>query len=135
MLDTKLFDAISSGIDLYDPAEQFLAQRFMIEALGRVTEQLPEIARSAAFIANRFITGVATAEEVIDERVRLWTAIQGRDQSNEPEVLRIRTAICVLHPMDLDATADTLEYFFSFWQRGGLGQVELAAAVENKYGI
>lgn len=135
MLNTKLFDAISSAVDLDDPAEHFLAQRFMIEALGRVTQQLPEVARSAASVANRFITGVAAAEEVIDERVRLWLAIEGRDQSDEPEVLKIRTAICVLHPANMGAPADTLEYFFGFWQRGGLGQAELQAAVENKYGI
>jgi len=135
MLNTKLFDAISSKVDLDDPAEQFLAWRFMIEALGRVTEQLPEIAKSAAAIANRFITGVATAEEVLEARVRLWEAIKGRDQSDEAEVLKIRTAICVLHPNDIGVPADTLEYFFAFWQRGGLGLPELTAAVENKYGI
>jgi len=134
-LNTKLFAAISAAVDLDDPAEQFLAQRFMIEALGRVTQQLPEIARSAAAIANRFITDVAGAEEVIGERVRLWQAIEGRDQSSEPEVLKIRTAICVLHPMDMEATADTLELFFAFWQRGGLGLPELEAAVKNKFGI
>jgi hypothetical protein len=135
MLNTKLFDAISSAVDLDDPAEGFLAQRFMIEALGRVTQQLPEVAQSAATVANRFITGAAAPEEVIDERVRLWLAIEGRDQSNEPEVLKIRTAICVLHPMDMDAPAGTLEYFFALWQRGGLGLAELEAAVENKYGM
>ena len=135
MLNTKLFDAISSHADLNDPAEQFLAQRFMIEALGRVTNQLPSIAQTAASTANRFITGAATAEEVIEERVRLWKAIEGRDQSDEPDVLKIRTAICVLHPMELDVVAEALEYFFAFWQRGGLGLAELSAAVENKYGI
>lgn len=40
-----------------------------------------------------------------------------------------------LHDKDMGAPADTLECFFSFWQRGGLGQAELEAAVENKYGI
>lgn len=69
MLNTKLLDAISSAVDLDDSAEQFLAQRFMIEALGRITQQLPEVAQSAVAVANRFITGAAIAEEVIDERV------------------------------------------------------------------
>lgn len=135
MLNKKLFDAILTHADLSDPAEQFLAQRLMIEALSRVTSQLPPIAQSAAFTANRFINGAATEEEVIEERARLWKAIEGRAQSDEPEVLKIRTAICVLHPMDLTVAAESLEYFFAFWQRGGLGQAELAAAVENKYGI
>lgn len=135
MLNSRLFDAIASAVDLDDPAEQFLAQRFMIEAIGRVTSQLPEVAKSAAAVANRFITGEATAEEVIGERVRLWRAIEGRDQSDEPDVLKIRTAICVLHPMDIGAPAETLEYFFYFWQQGGLSQAELEAAVQNKYGI
>lgn len=132
MLNTKLLHAISSQADLNDPAEQFLAQRFMIEALGRVTSQLPPIAQTAASMANRFITGAATEEEVIEERVRLWKAIEGRTQSDEPDVLKIRTAICVLHPMDLGVAAEALEYFFAFWQRSGLGLVELAAAV--RYG-
>ena len=134
-MNTKLFDAIAAVVDLDDPADQFLAQRFMIEALGRVTRQLPEIARSAAAVANRFITGVAVADEVIGERVRLGQAIEGRDQSSESEVLKIRTAICVLHPMDMGATADTLEIFLAFWQLGGLGLPELEAAVKNKFGI
>ncbi|WP_426169178.1 hypothetical protein [Pseudoduganella sp. R-34] len=133
--DARLFDAISSRSDLSDSAEQFLAQRFMIEALGRVTNQLPLIAQTAAATANRFITGAASADEVIEERVRLWNAIEGRDLSNEPEVLKIRTAICVLHPMELAVAGEALEYFFAFWQRGGLGLPELRAAVENKYGF
>ncbi len=135
ILRKRLFDAIASAVDLDDPAEQSLAQRFMIEAIGRVTSQLPEVAKSAAAVANRYITGTATAEEVISERVRLWRAIEGRDQSDEPDVLKIRTAICVLHPMDIGASAETLEYFFEFWQQGGLAQAELEAAVQNKYGI
>ncbi|WP_139143637.1 MULTISPECIES: hypothetical protein [unclassified Janthinobacterium] len=118
-----------------DPVEQFLAQQLMIEAIGRVILQLPEAAKSVAAVANRFITGAATAEEVIAERVRLWRASEGRDQSDEPDVLKIRTAICVLHPMDMDASAETSEYFFAFWQQGGLAQAELEAAVHNKYGI
>ncbi len=96
---------------------------------------MPPIAQAAAPTANRFITGAATEEEVIEECVRLWKAIEGRTQSNEPDVLKIRTAGCVLHPMDLGEAAEALEYFFGFWQRGGLGLAELAAAVENKYGI
>lgn len=112
MLNKRLFDAIASAVDLDDPAEQFLAQRFMIDAIARVTPQLPEVAKSVASVANRFITGAVTAEEVIGERVRLWQAIEGRDQSDAPDVLKIRTAICVLHPMDSAASAETLEYFF-----------------------
>jgi len=135
MLNKRLFDAIATAVDLDDPAEQFLAQRFMIDAIARVTPQLPEVAKSVASVANRFITGAATAEEVIGERVRLWQAIEGRDQSDAPDVLKIRTAICVLHPMDSAASAETLEYFFAFWQQGGLAQAELEAAVRNQYGI
>jgi hypothetical protein len=71
----------------------------------------------------------------VEERVRLWHSIQGRDQSSELDVLRIRTAICVLHQMDAEDTSDTLEYFLAFWQRGGLGMEELKAAIENKYGM
>lgn len=135
MQSTALWNAISDIVDLDDPAEQFLAQRFMIEALFRVSDQLPDVAQDAAAVANRFCTGVASAEEVIRERVILWNAIQGRDQSPEPEVLRIRTAICVLQPNDMDAPADTMEYFMAFWERGGLDMNELRLAAENKYGI
>jgi hypothetical protein len=135
MLNKRLFDAIASAADLDDPAEQTSAQRFMIDAIGRVTAQLPEVARSVAAVANRYMTGAATAEEVIAERVRLWRAIEGRDQSDEPDVLKIRTAICVLHPMNSGATAETLEYFFEFWRQAGLAQAELEAAARNRYGI
>ena len=135
MLNKRLFDAIACAVDLDDPAEQPLAQRFMIEAIGGVTAQLPAAAKSAAAVAYRYITGAATAEEVIAERVRLWRAIEGRDQSHAPDVLKIRTAICVLHPMDSGATAETLEYFFEFWRQAGLPQSELEAAARNRYGI
>ncbi|PHV18040.1 hypothetical protein CSQ90_06975 [Janthinobacterium sp. BJB303] len=135
MLKKKLFDAIASAVDLDDPAEHTSAQRFMIDAIGRVTEQLPALARSAAAVAYRYMTGAATAEEVIAERVRLWRAIEGRDQSDAPDVLKIRTAICVLHPMDSGATAETLEYFFEFWRQAGLPQAALEAAARNSYGI
>jgi hypothetical protein len=135
ILSSELFDAISSNRDLDDPAERFLAQKFMIEALFRVTGQLPQVAQAAAVVANRFSTGVASVEEVIGERVRLWNAIHGSDQSTEPEVLKIRTAICVLHPNDIDGPADTLEYFLAFWERGGLGMNELRLAAENNYAI
>lgn len=37
--------------------------------------------------------------------------------------------------MDIGNSAETLEYFFAFWQQGGLAQAELEAAVQNKYGI
>jgi hypothetical protein len=135
MLNKKLFDAIASAVDLDEPAGQSSVQRFMIEAIGRVTEQLPALARAAAAVAYRYMTGAATAEEVIAERVRLWRAIEGRDQSDAPDVLKIRTAICVLHPMDIAASAETLEYFFEFWRQAGLAQAELEAAVRNRYGI
>lgn len=135
MLNKRLFDAIASAVDLDDPAEQIFAQRFMMEAIESVTSQLPEAAKSAAAVATRFIDGTATAEEVVRERVRLWRAIEGRDQSDAPDVLKIRTAICVLHPMDMDASAETLEYFLEFWQRGGLSKAELEAAVQSTYGV
>ncbi|MEG2032722.1 MAG: hypothetical protein RR376_18900 [Janthinobacterium sp.] len=135
MLNKKLFDAIASAVDLDEPAGQSSVQRFMIEAIGRVTEQLPALARSAAAVAYRYMTGAATAEEVIAERVRLWRAIEGRDQSDAPDVLKIRTAICVLHPMDIAASAETLEYFFEFWRQAGLAQAELEAVARNRYGI
>jgi hypothetical protein len=57
MLNKRLFDAIASAADLDDPAEQTSAQRFMIDAIGRVTAQLPAVARSVAAVANRYITG------------------------------------------------------------------------------
>jgi len=135
MFSSALFNAISLNRNLDDPAERFLAQKFMIEALFRVSGQLPEVAQAAAVVANRFSTGVASVEEVVSERVRLWKAIRGRDQSTESEVLRIRTAICLLHPNDVHDLADTLEYFVAFWERGGLGMNELRLAAENNYGI
>jgi hypothetical protein len=135
MLSSLLFNAISAKVDLDDPAEQLLAQRFMIEALFRVSEQLPDVAQAAASIANRFSTGAASIGEVTGERVRLWKAIEGRDQSSEPAVCKIRTAICVLYPNDAGPPVDTLEYFMLFWERAGLDMTQLRLAAENKYGI
>lgn len=129
------FVAISSTVDLDNPAEHGNAQRFMANALGRVIERLPGLAHSAASTAKRYLLGSATADEVLAVRVRLWESIRGRDQSDEPDVLRIRAAICALHGMDVVAPCDKLEYFLMFWERGGLSMTELAGAILDIYGV
>lgn len=129
------FELLINSVDLDDPGEMDLAWKFMIEALSRVTSQLPPVARNAAALANRFSTGVALLEEMTSERVRLWEAISGRDGSDDPEVLRIRTALCVLYPPNPEETFDTVDHFLSFWQLGGLGNRELEAALDNNYGL
>lgn len=93
------FDVISSTVDLNDPAEHDNAQRFMANALGRVIGCFPDIAYSAASTSKQYLEGSATADEVLAVRVRLWESLRGRDQSDEPDVLRIRAAICALHGM------------------------------------
>jgi hypothetical protein len=128
------FDVISSTVDLDDPAEHDNAQRFMANALGRVIESLPSIAHSAASTAEQYLEGSATADEVSAVRVRLWESIRGCDQSNEPDVLRIRAAICALHGMDVEAPCDKLDYFLMFWERSGLSMTELAGAILDTYG-
>ena len=127
------FELLINSVDLDDPGETELAWKFMIEALSRVKSQLPSVARNAAALSNRFSTGVASLEEMTSERVRLWEAISGRDQSDDPEVLRVRTALCVLYPPDPKETFDTVDHFLTFWQLGGLGNQELEAALENDY--
>lgn len=129
------FDVISSAVDLDDPSEHDNAQFFMAHALGRVIECLPSIAHSAPLTAKQYLEGSVTADEVLAVRVRLWESIQGRDQSDEPDVLRIRTAICALHGMDVEAPCDTLAYFLMFWERSGLSMTELAGAILDTYGI
>ena len=119
------FDVISSVVDLDDPAEHDNAQRFMADALGRVIKCLPGIAHSAASTAKQHLEGWTTADEVLAVRLRLWESIRGRVQSDEPDVLRIRTAICALHGMDVEPPCDKLEYFLMFWQRSGLSMTEL----------
>ena len=129
------FDVISCTVDLDDPAEHDKAQLFMANALGQVIECLLGIAHSAASTAKQYLEGSVTADEVLAVRVRLWESIQGRDQSDEPDVMRIRAAICALHGMDVEAPCDTLEYFLMFWARGGLSTTKLAAAILDTYGV
>lgn len=129
------FDVISSSVDLDDLAEHDNAQRFMANALGRITEYLPSVAQSAASTTERYLDGLATADEVLAVRVKCWESIQGRDQSDEPDVLRIRAVICALHGMEAEAPFDKLAYFLMWWERSGLSMTELAGAILDIYGV
>ena len=129
------FDVISSTVDLDDPVEHGDAQRFMVNALARVIECLPVTAQSSVLAAKRYLEGAAKDSEALAVRVRLWETIRGRDMSDDPEVLRIRTTICALHGMDAEAPYDKLEYFLFFWERSGLSMVELAGAMFDTYGV
>lgn len=129
------FELISSAADLDDPAETALAQKFMIDALYRVTADLPPQARDAAVLANRFSTGVATAAELERERVRLWDSISGRVMSQDADVQRTRAAIHVLYPPASLEMQVTLASFLDFWFGGGLSESKLAAALFNDYGL
>jgi len=131
----EYFELISAAVDLDDPAETALARKFMIDALYRVTSDLPSQARDAAAVANRFSTGVATLAELEKERVRLWDSINGRDMSADADVQRTRAAIHVLYPPESLEMHDTLASFLGYWFRGGLSESKLADALLNDYGL
>lgn len=128
-------DLITNEVDLNDPRERALAQKFMFDALYRVSADLPPEARIAAAVANRFATGVASADDLEQERARLWGAIKGRDMSEDVDVLRTRTAIHVLFPPEAIEMHDTIVSFLSFWFRGGLCESKLSAVLANDYGL
>jgi hypothetical protein len=111
----EYFEMISSAADLDDPSETALAQKFMIDALYRVTADLPPQARDAAAVANRFSTGRATVVELENERVRLWKSISGRDMAQDADVQRTRAALHVLYPTKSTEMHDTLASFLGFW--------------------
>ncbi|WP_426169037.1 hypothetical protein [Pseudoduganella sp. R-34] len=129
------FELIAATADLDDPSEVALAQKFMIDALYRVTDDLPLQARDAAAVANRFSTGVATESDLEKERVRLWNSINGRDMSQDADVLRTRTAIHVLYPPKALDMRDTLASFLGFWFGSGLSESKLSAVLANDYGL
>jgi hypothetical protein len=129
------FDLITREVNLGDPRERDLAQKFMVDALYRVIADLPPEARDAAAVANRFSTGVGSAEDLEKERVRLWGSIEGRDMSQDVDVLRTRTAIHVLYPPESIDMHDTIDSFLGFWFRGGLSESKLSAVLANDYGL
>jgi hypothetical protein len=129
------FDIIAAAVDLDNPAQHIRAQRFMVDALGRVVHCLPDSAQSAVLTAKQYLEGTAATCDVLVTRVKLWHAIQGRDQSNESDVLRIRATICALHGTDAEAPFDRLNYFLAFWEHGGLSMTELAGAILAAYGV
>lgn len=131
----EFLELISAATDLDDPAEMALAQKFMIDALYRVTADLPPQARDAAAVANRFSTGMATVAELEKERVRLWNSIDGRDMSQDSDVQRTRAAIHVLYPPQSREMHDTLASFLGFWFRSGLSESKLAEVLSNDYGL
>lgn len=131
----EFFNALSTVADLDDPREMNLAQKFMIDALYRVTDSLPIPARQAAAVANRYSTGVIGLKDLEAERVNLWQSIDGRDCSDDEDVLRTRTALCVLYQPNATDMHDRVAHFLTFWFRGGLSESQLAATVENDYGI
>ena len=99
--------------------------------LYRVTAHLPSQARDAAAVANRFATGIASADDLEKERVRLWSSIKGRDMSDEIDVLRTRTAIHVLYLPEFLEMHDTIDSFLVFWFRSGLSEPKLSAVLAN----
>lgn len=131
----EYFELISTVADLDDPSETALAQKFMIDALYRVTADLPPQARDAAAVANRFSTGRATVAELETERVRLWESISGRDMAQDADVQRTRAALHVLHPLKSTKMHDTLASFLGFWFRGELSESKLAEVLANDYGL
>ena len=131
----EYFELITAAADLGDPSEVALARKFMIDALYRVTADLPPQARAAAAVANRFSTGVATEAELENARVRLWSSINGRDMSQEIDVLRARTAIHVLCPPKAVDMHDNLASFLEFWFKADLSEPMLAAVLSNDYGL
>jgi len=131
----EYFDLITREIDLDDPREMDIAQKFMIDALYRVTSDLPPEARDAAAVANRFATGAASADDLEKERVRLWNSIKGRDLSEEIDVLRTRTAIHVLYPPESVEMRETIDSFLVFWFKSGLSEPKLSAVLANDYGL
>lgn len=131
----EYFEMISSAADLDDPSETALAQKFMIDALYRVTADLPPHARDAAAVANRFSTGRATVVELENERVRLWKSISGRDMAQDADVQRTRAALHVLYPTKSTEMQDTLASFLGFWFRGELSESKLAEVLANDYGL
>jgi hypothetical protein len=129
------FDAISSAVDLDDPAQWSNAQRFMVDALERVVASLPSSAQAAVSVAKRHLAGRASVGSVAAERVKLWGEIEGRDQADEPDVLRIRATICALHVIDEQSPLDRLAYFLTLWERSSLSMVELAGAIRDAYDV
>ena len=129
------FDAITTLVDLDDPRESALAQTFLIEALYWVTNDLPNAAREAAAVANRFSTGAVGEKGLETERVKLWESIAGREGSNDADVLRTRAAICVLYPTEAADMHDTVATFLDFWFRGSLSETHIASALENQFGL
>ena len=128
-------DAIVGVSDLDDPREMYFAQKFMIDALYRVTPDLPPAAREAAAVANRYSTGVASEKDLEEERVRLWSSISGRDQSDDIDVLRTRAALLVLFPPVASETCDSMASFLTYWFRSGLSESKLSAVLQNDYGL
>lgn len=129
------FDAISSTVNLDDQGQWGNAQRFMLDALERVTACLPSSAQAAVSVAKSHLTGRATVGSVATTRVKLWSEIEGRDQADEPDVLRIRATICALHGIDEQTPIDRLAFFLMFWERSGLSMVALAGAIRDVYDV
>ena len=129
------FNLISEGVNLDDPRECDLARKLMIDALYRVTNDLPLTARNAAAVANKFSTGELSVVDLENERVRLWDSISGRDLTDETDVLRTRAALIVLYPPDPAETLDQVATFLTYWFRGGLSEAKLAAIIQDNYGL
>lgn len=129
------FDLISCAVDVNDPAEHELAQRFMLTALGRVYRSLPPSARFAATLADHHLGGTATAQALLDERAALGRECESRAGLQETDRLRMRATICVMHGMDVEAPSARLALFLSLWEQSGLSMVELEKARFYAFGF
>jgi hypothetical protein len=130
-----LFDAIDAVVDLDDPLEALPAQQLMVDALSRVTQELPLPAQAAVVVADHFLKGALGERALVAARVKLWQFIDGRELSREIEVLRTRAALCVTSPPQSSEMHDTIAIFLSFWVAGGLSVTQIATAIQSNYGV
>ena len=93
---------------------------FMVECLFIVKDRLPPLALDGLAIAQLYLAGCSSSQEVSNMRVRCWQELPGElsMKTDDPRVAAIRAVICVLQTsLESSEGLDLLSFFLQLVNR------------------
>lgn len=91
--------------------------QFMLECLALIEEKLPPLATEAAELTNRYLSGRAKLEAVIEMRSKCWRHIDECRKTGDCDSLEVNAIRAVIFPLDAfehPAEHDVVEHLSAF---------------------
>jgi hypothetical protein len=100
--------------------------QFMVAASRSLP--LSDIALNSLAVAERYLAGSVSDQELQQTRVACWESIRGRENATDRDVVATRAVICTLFPRSgTDSFFDVLGAFADFAMGAGAISADLAA--------